>query len=84
MQRICKYPLLFAELESYCPPIDDPESNGKIAKTLDRLREIAHEVNNAVNDLEAQTRLRRSQNLESLLEFPDTVSANNDYNADSL
>ena len=78
IQRICRYPLLFAELESYCPAIDDPESHGIITKVLDRLRGTAHEVNNATNDLEAQARLRRSQHLEDLLAFPDTVSVSID------
>lgn len=66
---------MFAELESYCPAVDDPESHLIVAKVLDRLRETAHEVNNATNDLEAQARLRRSQCLEEMLRFPNAVSA---------
>lgn len=45
-----------------------------ITKTLERLREIAHEVNNATNDLEARARLRRTQQLANILGFPYSVS----------
>ncbi len=74
MQRVCRYPLLFAELHKNTPVIDGPEAHAEVEKVLCRLRESAKEINKATNDPQAQARVRRTWNLQDLLVFPDAVS----------
>lgn len=73
IQRVCKYPLLFADLYKYTPASDDAESRREIEKVLARLRETAQEINKATNDQEARDRIQRSWHLQDLLTIPDVV-----------
>ena len=75
IQRVCKYPLLFADLYKYTPTADDPESRQEIEKVLSRLRETTQEINKATNDQEARDRIQRSWRLQDLLTLPDVVGA---------
>ena len=75
IQRVCRYPLLFAELHRHTPAIDDEGSQKEVEKVLFRLREMAKEINTATNDEKTQARIQRSWHLQDLLAFPATVSA---------
>ena len=74
IQRVCKYPLLFADLFKHLPVIDCPESHAEIEKVLFRLRETAMEINKATNDEYAREKIQRSWHLQDLLVFPNPVS----------
>ncbi|KAK6187997.1 transcription factor [Pestalotiopsis sp. IQ-011] len=50
IQRICKYPLLFAELLKHTPVCDCPSSHSEIESVLARLREATSEINRATDD----------------------------------
>ncbi len=75
IQRICKYPLLFADLERNTPVIDGPDSRAEVAKVSCRLRETAFEINKATNDQVTRSRIQRSWYLQDLLILPDSVSS---------
>jgi len=74
MQKVCRYPLLFAELYKHTPAVDDSASWVEIGKVLSRLREMAQEINKATNDRETQLKIRRSWYLQDMLIPPDVVS----------
>ena len=73
IQRVCKYPLLFADLFKNLPVIDGPESHATVEKVLFRLRETALEINKATNDEYTRERIQRCWSLQDLLIFPDAV-----------
>lgn len=77
IQRICKYPLLFADLLKHTPTVDDPEAHLRIEKVLFRLRETAAEINKVTNDKPTQDLIQRSWKLQDMLIFEDAVSATN-------
>lgn len=74
IQRVCRYPLLFADLCMHTPITDGLESSSAIEKVLSRLRETAKEINKATNDEKTQARIQRSWHLQDLLVFPELVS----------
>lgn len=74
IQRVCKYPLLFADLYKHTPVIDGPESRAEVEKVLCRLRETTQEINKATNDYQTRARIQRSWLLQDLLISPDSVS----------
>ena len=78
IQRICKYPLLFAELLKYTPVIDCPESHEIVEKTLHRLRETAEEINKASTDEYVRERIERSWKLQDMLRFSTRVRTTNE------
>ena len=71
IQRVCRYPLLLAELHKNTSATDDPAAEAAIQKVLYRLRETAQEINNATNDPLSRARIQRSWQLQDLLLFPD-------------
>ncbi|MCJ1401366.1 hypothetical protein MMC11_004578 [Xylographa trunciseda] len=75
IQRVCKYPLLFADLFKHLPVIDCPESHAEVEKVLFRLRETAMEINKATNDEYAREKIQRSWHLQDLLVFPSSSAA---------
>ena len=74
MQRICKYPLLFADLYKYTPVIDGPDSRVELEKALCGLKEMVKGINKATNDQDTRERIKRSRHLQDLLILPETVS----------
>ena len=74
IQRVCRYPLLFAELYRHTPSIDGQQFCAEIEKVLFRLRETAKEINKATNDQQTQIKIQRSWHLQDLLVLSDTVS----------
>ncbi|KAF9879079.1 rho guanyl nucleotide exchange factor [Colletotrichum karsti] len=71
IQRICKYPLLFAELLKYTPVADCPNSHMEVESALLRLREATAEINRATNDSRMKSTLEKTWILQDRLVFPD-------------
>lgn len=73
IQRICKYPLLFAELLKHTPIEDDPNSHMEVECALLRLREATAEINRATNDTHMRETLQKTWILQDRLVFPNQV-----------
>ncbi|TLD24924.1 hypothetical protein PspLS_05436 [Pyricularia sp. CBS 133598] len=73
IQRVCKYPLLFAELLKYTPVVDCPQSHMVVEDALLRLREATAEINRATNDPKIKCTLQRTWNLQDRLVFADQI-----------
>ncbi|KAM0329891.1 hypothetical protein ACHAQA_004056 [Verticillium albo-atrum] len=71
IQRMCKYPLLFAELLKYTPVSDDPNSHMEVESALLRLREATAEINRATNDAWMRATLQKTWILQDRLVFLD-------------
>ncbi|KAI3328870.1 Dbl homology domain-containing protein [Xylariaceae sp. AK1471] len=71
IQRICRYPLLFAELMKYTPVCDCPNSHMEIESVLIRLREVTAEINRATDDPRMKVSLTQTWLLQDRLIFPD-------------
>ncbi|KAI6374370.1 hypothetical protein MCOR25_003159 [Pyricularia grisea] len=73
IQRVCKYPLLFAELLKYTPVVDCPQSHMMVEDALLRLREATAEINRATDDPKIKCTLQRTWNLQDRLVFADQI-----------
>ncbi|KAI1631555.1 hypothetical protein F4809DRAFT_162956 [Biscogniauxia mediterranea] len=71
IQRICRYPLLFAELLKYTPVCDCPSSHMEIENVLIRLREATSEINRAHNDPSMKVKMEQTWTLQDRLVFPN-------------
>ncbi|KAI2635919.1 Dbl homology domain-containing protein [Xylaria nigripes] len=71
IQRICRYPLLFAELLKYTPVCDCPDSHMEIESVLMRLREATAEINRATDDPGVKVSLEQTWLLQDRLVFPN-------------
>ncbi|RCI11507.1 hypothetical protein L249_7270 [Ophiocordyceps polyrhachis-furcata BCC 54312] len=71
IQRICRYPLLFAELLKYTPVSDCPNSHMEVDSVLTRLREANAEINRATDDSTIKATLERTWLLQDRLMFPN-------------
>lgn len=71
IQRVCKYPLLFAELLKCTPVCDCPNSHMEVETALMRLREATAEINRATNDDSMKETLERTWLLQDRLVFPE-------------
>ncbi|KAM4059431.1 rhoGEF domain-containing protein [Hirsutella rhossiliensis] len=80
IQRVCKYPLLFAELLKHTPVSDCPNSHMEVDSVLTRLREAMAEINRATDDSLTKATLERTWLLQDRLVFSnkrlDAVSKN--------
>ncbi|KAK6083830.1 RhoGEF domain-containing protein [Seiridium cupressi] len=76
IQRICKYPLLFAELLKYTPVYDCPNSHSEIENVLARLREATTEINRATGDPSVKVSMKTTWLLQDRLVFPNQVKYN--------
>ncbi|KAI1415937.1 Dbl homology domain-containing protein [Hypoxylon sp. FL1857] len=70
IQRICRYPLLFAELLKYTPVCDCPSSHMEIENILIRLREATAEINRATDDPRMKNSMEQTWLLQDRLVFP--------------
>ncbi|KAF4587717.1 Dbl homology domain-containing protein [Ophiocordyceps camponoti-floridani] len=70
IQRVCKYPLLFAELLKCTPVSDCPNSHMEVDSVLTRLREANAEINRATDDSTIKATLERTWLLQDRLLFP--------------
>ena len=73
IQRMCKYPLLFAELLKHTPVCDCPYSYMEIESALIRLREATGAINRATDDERTKATLEKTWLLQDRLVFPDQV-----------
>ncbi|OTB06666.1 hypothetical protein M426DRAFT_9444 [Hypoxylon sp. CI-4A] len=71
IQRICRYPLLFAELLKYTPVCDCPSSHMEIENVLIRLREATAEINRATDDPRMKNTMEQTWLLQDRLIFPN-------------
>ncbi|KAI2468086.1 Dbl homology domain-containing protein [Annulohypoxylon bovei var. microspora] len=71
IQRICRYPLLFAELLKYTPVCDCPSSHMEIENALIRLREATSEINRATDDPRMKNTMEQTWLLQDRLIFPN-------------
>ncbi|KAI9824694.1 MAG: hypothetical protein M1826_007272 [Phylliscum demangeonii] len=75
IQRVCKYPLLFAELYKATPVYDCPESHAELEKVWYRLREVTAEINQATHDPQTRDRIEKTWLLQDKILFPDQAHA---------
>ncbi|KFZ11915.1 hypothetical protein V501_04491 [Pseudogymnoascus sp. VKM F-4519 (FW-2642)] len=73
LTRVCRYPLLFAELLRQTPVCDCPESHMEIEKVLVRLREMTSEINKATEDPLMKATMEKTWLLQDRLLIPDQV-----------
>lgn len=71
IQRLTRYPLLFADLHKSTPVIDCPDSHAEVDFTLQHLRELVCEVNRVTDNRVARERLRKRWILQDRLAFKD-------------
>ncbi|KAJ4158816.1 hypothetical protein NW765_012459 [Fusarium oxysporum] len=71
IQRMCKYPLLFAELLKCTPVIDCPNSRMEVETTLMRLREATAEINRSTEDNLMKSILEKTWLLQDRIVFPN-------------
>ena len=69
IQRLTKYPLLFADLHKSTPVIDCPDSHAEVDTTLRHLRELVREVNYVTDNHTARERVRKRWILQDRLAF---------------
>ncbi|KAA8894399.1 hypothetical protein FN846DRAFT_416655 [Sphaerosporella brunnea] len=70
IQRLCKYPLLFREIEKHTPAIDCPDTNRLLEKVRHRLDEAVHQVNVANSDApRMRERIEKTWLLQDRLDF---------------
>ncbi|OAQ96614.1 hypothetical protein LLEC1_03706 [Akanthomyces lecanii] len=70
IQRVCRYPLLFAELLKNTPVCDCPNSHMEVEGSLIRLREATSIINKATDDANTKARLEQTWILQDRLAFP--------------
>ncbi|TQV95902.1 Rho guanyl nucleotide exchange factor [Cordyceps javanica] len=73
IQRVCRYPLLFAELLKNTPVCDCPDSHMEVESSLIRLREATCIINKATDDANTKARLEQTWILQDRLAFPGRV-----------
>jgi hypothetical protein len=71
IQRVCKYPLLFADLCRHTPVYDDPEAHAELEKALFRLQETIREVNKAKDDPKTRRLIEITWQLQDRLAFQE-------------
>ena len=71
IQRLTKYPLLFADLHKCTPVIDCPDSYAEVDLTLQNLRELVRAVNHVTDNHIARERIRKRWLLQDRLAFND-------------
>ena len=74
IQRVCRYPLLFAELLKQTPVCDSPDSHLEIEKILSRFRETTSRINRATDDPKMRAAIEKTWILQDRLIFTDQVS----------
>ncbi len=73
IQRVCRYPLMFAELLKQTPVCDCPDSHIEIEKVLSRLRETTAEINRATDDPRMKITMEKTWILQDRLLLSDQV-----------
>lgn len=74
IQRLCKYPLLFRDIEKNTPAMDCPDTNRLLEKVRHRLDEAVHQVNVANSDApKIRERIEKTWLLQDRLDFYEKV-----------
>lgn len=73
IQRVCKYPLLLAELLRNTPVVDCPTAHGDVEIALMQLRDIVKRVNIATDNPTARRQIQKRWLLYERLIFSDNV-----------
>ncbi|EYB23901.1 hypothetical protein FG05_01266 [Fusarium graminearum] len=73
IQRVCRYPLLFAELLKCTPVIDCPNSHMEVETALMRLREATSAINHSTEDNLMKDTLEKTWLLQDRIVFPNRV-----------
>ena len=73
VQKVTKYPLLFADLHKSTPVIDCPDAQSGVDSTLQQFRELVKEINQAKDDPTIREKVRKRWLLQDRLEFVDAV-----------
>ncbi|KPA42896.1 hypothetical protein FLAG1_04238 [Fusarium langsethiae] len=71
IQRVCRYPLLFAELLKCTPVIDCPNSHMEVETALMRLREATSAINRSTEDNLMKETLEKTWLLQDRIVFPN-------------
>lgn len=71
IQRLCKYPLLFRDIEVNTPAIDCPDTNRLLEKLRYRLDEAIRQVNVANSDQNVRERIGKTWLLQDRLVFQE-------------
>ncbi|KAG8349933.1 hypothetical protein FVEN_g11897 [Fusarium venenatum] len=71
IQRVCRYPLLFAELLRCTPVIDCPNSHMEVETALMRLREATSVINRSTDDNLMKETLEKTWLLQDRIVFPN-------------
>lgn len=73
IQRVCKYPLLLAELLKQTPVVDGPDAHAEIETTLQSFRDAVKEINLAADSPIAQAQIQRRWMLHERLGFHEKI-----------
>ncbi len=73
IQRICKYPLFFADLCKQTPACDDPVVHAELEKVLSQLQETAEEINYAMDNPQTRQLIETTWLLQDRLAFRNEV-----------
>lgn len=73
IQRVCKYPLLLAELLMQTPVVDGPDAHAEIETTLQCFRDAVKEINLAADSPVAQVQIQRRWMLHERLGFHEKI-----------
>jgi hypothetical protein len=73
IQRVCKYPLLVAELLKQTPVVDGPDAHAEIETTLQCFRNAVKEINLAADSPVAQAQIQRRWMLHERLGFHEKI-----------
>ncbi|KAI5843939.1 hypothetical protein DFP73DRAFT_478694 [Morchella snyderi] len=72
IQRICKYPLFFAEIVKYTPAMDCPQTNRLLEKVRYRLEETAYQINTAKREApRTRERIEKTWLLQDRIDFQE-------------
>ena len=73
IQRICRYPLFFSELQKTFSAGENPNVGDLLRGLVKRFHELAQEVDKAIEDSSVQDHVRKSRLLYELLKLPSMV-----------
>ena len=73
VQKVTKYPLLFADLHKSTPVIDCPDAQSEVDLTLQQFRELVGEINQAKDDPIIRDKVRKRWLLQDRLTLADEV-----------